>query len=216
MSDSFPVRRYAAEVALWEQSTTIQPERRAALCIGQLKGFAKTEGERLLSDPISAQQLRYGAINRAGGTPLTGCTILCWHLLQRYGEEQQHTLIRVASELKSFQRQSGETIKDALRRHEMLLQNAIEHGVTHNNVLVHAIELLGTFKVSRQILPLLLIHTGGRIPSNNMEYDVLQKPDGELESHDRRTWPEPDSPHGTAQPKRPSLHPWGVHDQFGR
>ena len=72
MADSFPVRRYAAEVALWEQSTTIQPERRAALCIGQLRGFAKTEGERLLSDPISAQQLRHGAINRADGTPFQG------------------------------------------------------------------------------------------------------------------------------------------------
>ena len=107
MSDSFPVRRYAVEVGLWEQSTTIAPERRAALCIGQLKGFAKTEGERLLSDPITAQQLRYGAVNVADGTPLSGCTILCWHLLQRYGEEQQHTLIRVASELKSFQRQTG-------------------------------------------------------------------------------------------------------------
>ena len=56
----------------------------------------------------------------------------------------------------------------------MLLHNAFQHGVTHNNVLVHALELLGTFKVSKQILPMLLIHTGGRIPVNNAEYNTLR------------------------------------------
>ena len=174
MSDYFPIRRYAVEVSMWEQSTSIPQERRAALCVGQLRGFAKTEGERLMADPVTAAQLRWGVVNNADNQALSGCTILCWHLLQRYGEDGQHTLIRVASELKSFQRQSGESIKDALHRHEMLLQSAFQHGVTHNNILVHALELLGIFRVSKQILPMLLIHTGGRIPVNNAKYNTLR------------------------------------------
>ena len=120
------------------------------------------------------RQLKWGAHNLANGQAVSGCTILCWHLLQKYGEDGQHTLIRVASELKSFQRQQGESIKDALQRHDMLLQNAYQHGVTHNNILVHSLELLGTFKVSKQILPMLLSHTGGRIPINNPEHNTLR------------------------------------------
>ena len=76
MSDYVPIRRYAVEVPMWEQSTSIPPERRAALCIGQLRGFAKTEGERLMADPITAQQLRWGVINNADQQALSGCTVL--------------------------------------------------------------------------------------------------------------------------------------------
>ena len=76
MSDSFPIRRYAAEVGMWEQCTSIPPERRAALCIGQLRGFAKTEGERLLVDHVIAQQLKWGVINNVNGQPMSGCTVL--------------------------------------------------------------------------------------------------------------------------------------------
>ena len=72
MSDYFPIRRYAVEVSMWEQSTSIPPERRAALCIGQLRGFAKTEGEKLLADAVIAQQLRYGAIHNATGQAMSG------------------------------------------------------------------------------------------------------------------------------------------------
>ena len=105
MSDYFPIQRYVVEVSMWEQGTSIPPERRAALCVGQLKGFARTEGERLMTDPVTGAQLKWGAMNQANGQAMSGCTILCWHLLQKYGEDGQHTLIRVASELKSFQRQ---------------------------------------------------------------------------------------------------------------
>ena len=174
MADTFPIRRYAVEVSMWEQGTSIPPERRAALCVGQLKGFARTEGERLMCDPVIGAQLKWGAQDLANGQAMSGCTILCWHLLQKYGEYGQHILIRVASELKSFQRQPGESIKDGLQRHEMLLQNAFQHGATHNNILVHSLELLGTFKISKHIIPMLLFHTGGRIPINNAEYNTLR------------------------------------------
>ena len=56
----------------------------------------------------------------------------------------------------------------------MLLHNAYVYHVTHNNTLVHSLELLGIFKVSKSMLPVLLMHTGGRIPRTVEEYNTMR------------------------------------------
>ena len=125
-------------------------------------------------DPTNVDQMAYGATVNNGQLRVSGPTIMCWWLCQAYGEDEQHTLIRVASELKSFRRMSGERVLEAFQRHEILLDNAHRHGVAHENVLIHTLDLLGAFNVSRAMLPHLLIHNHGRLPTNIQAYNTMK------------------------------------------
>ena len=102
-----PLRRYVNEVNLWERATSIEHPRRVALLIANLHGTARSYVEMLMPFPANAEQMTYGASVNNGQWQVSGPTIMCWWLMQMFGEDEQHTLIRVASELRSFKRIPG-------------------------------------------------------------------------------------------------------------
>ena len=104
---SMPLRRYASEVNLWERATSVEHSRRIALLIANLHGTARSYVEVLMLEPGNAEQMTYGATVNNGQWQVSGPTIMCWWLLQMFGEDEQHTLIIVASELRSFRRIPG-------------------------------------------------------------------------------------------------------------
>ena len=68
----------------------------------------------------------------------------------------------------------GESVLEAPQRHELLLENAHRHGVAHDNVLIHTLDLLGVFNVSQAMLPHLLIHNHGRLPTNIVAFNNMK------------------------------------------
>ena len=118
--------------------------------------------------------MAYGATVNNGRFQVSGPTIMCWWLCQAYGEDEQHALIRIAGELKSFRRMPNESVLEALQRHEFLLGNAHKHGVAHDNALIHTLDLLGAFNVSQAMLPHFLIHNHGRLPNNIQAFNNMK------------------------------------------
>ena len=99
---------------------------------------------------------------------------MCWYLMQAYGESNQHELMRIVGELKAFHRLKDESSVDSLQRHDMLVYNVGTHGVTCNIIVVQSLDLLSAFKVSKQMLPYLLFHTAGQIPSTVDQFNAMR------------------------------------------
>ena len=171
---AIPLRKYVNEVNLWERGTSIEHSRKIALLIANLHGTARSYIETLMLQPINAEQMTYGATINNGQFQVSGPTIMCWWLMQTYGEDEQHTLIRVASELRSFRRMPNESVLESLQRHELLLQSVHSHGVAHENVLIHTLDLLGAMNVTRGLLPHLLIHNHGRLPTTIQAFNTMK------------------------------------------
>ena len=92
-----PLRRYVNEVNLWERATSIEHPRRVALLISNLHGTARSYIEMLMTFPVNAEQMTYGASVNNGQMMVSGPTIMCWWLMQTFGEDEQHTHQRPAS-----------------------------------------------------------------------------------------------------------------------
>ena len=69
---------------------------------------------------------------------------------------------------------AGESVLEALKRHELLLGNAHRHGVAHENVLVHTLDLLGACNAPTSLLPHLLIHNNGRLPNTLQAFNSMK------------------------------------------
>ena len=63
---------------------------------------------------------------------------------------------------------------EALQRHAFLVDNVHRHGVAHENVLVHALNLLAAFNVPKALLPPLLIHNHGRPPNTLQAFNNMK------------------------------------------
>ena len=172
----YPFKQWVREIKLWEIATPVEVERRGPLLIQQMTGVAKA----FLMDQVETEQgMRWftqGALVNEGQPnqyPVSGIGVIVRLLGRRFKEDDQQNVIQAAQEYNAFTRMHGETIDEALLRFNILHSRAEASGVAETNLTKKALNLLRAFKVPNTLLPLLLQHTQGKIPSTDGEISTM-------------------------------------------
>ncbi|CAE8619736.1 unnamed protein product [Polarella glacialis] len=167
MEARYPFRHWSRDVLVWTILTDMDPARKAAAVILQLRGGAEELARGLPPQAIVAG----GLINGVQADPMT---FLMHSLSERYAQLGEETRLSAIAELMTFQRNGHERIDDLITRFDIIRQRANDQGQMALSVQGLTWILLRACQVNDTQLTQLLAPMQGLFPGTEAEYSQLR------------------------------------------
>ena len=167
----YSFRKFRLDLELWVAATDMDANRQGPAIAMRLGGDA-----RQLAHEIGVQELAQGRARLdANGQveQITGVQVLLEALAVRYAPLQQEEQLAAIAAIMGFRRLQGESTDDICARFSLVTQRSVEVGGVDLPIAANAWILLTALGTPRSQWPMLLMATGGALPTTVQQFRAL-------------------------------------------
>ena len=167
MEPQYAFRSWSRDILLWSIASDLEPSRKAASVMLQLRGAAKEVARQIPPQAI----VQGGIIN---STPVDPLTFLMHSLQERFGNLGEEVRIQAVTELMGFSRKGQESIDALLVRFDSVRARSAEQGGAIISIQGVSWLLLRSIGITDNQLIQLLAPFGGLFPPTEAELTQLK------------------------------------------